>query len=68
MVLVGISKLNPHLHAFSTPEKPHSPLLLTSWEWKAILDAHDGVLHAKFRSFECQAEASAVKLIEEVDR
>ena len=93
MVLVGISKLNPHLHAFATPEKPHSPLLLASWEWeallksehtsiidwqcgdhdsgyewRAILDAHDGVLHAKFQSFECQAEGSAVKLIEEVDR
>jgi hypothetical protein len=94
MVLVGISKSNPHLHVFSTPEKPNSPLVLASWEWdallksdghttiidwqcgdhdsgyesKAILDAHDGVLHAKFQNFECQASGSTGKLIEEVDR
>ena len=40
----------------------------SDFEWKAILDAHDGVMHAKLRSFECQAEGSGAKLIEEVDR
>ncbi|SRR5258708_3045214 len=94
MVLIGISKSNPHLHAFSTPEKPDSPLVLATWEWDALLksdghatvidwncgdhlsgfewranlDAHDGVLHAKLRSFECQAKGSSAKSIEEVDR
>jgi hypothetical protein len=93
MVLVGISKADPHLHVFSTPEKPDSPLVLTSWEWdallksnghtsvidwncgdhlsgfewRAILDAHDGVLHAKLQSFECRA-GSAGRVIEEVVR
>jgi hypothetical protein len=40
----------------------------SDFEWKAILDAHDGVMHAKLRSLECQAEGSGAKLIEEVDR
>jgi hypothetical protein len=40
----------------------------SDYEWKAILDAHDGVLHAKFQSFECQAGGAATKLIEEMNR
>jgi hypothetical protein len=94
MILVGISKTDPHLHVFSTSEKPHSPLVLASWEWdallksnghtsiidwncgdhgsdnewRAILDAHDGVLHAKFQSFECRAGGPAVKMLEEAVR
>jgi hypothetical protein len=37
-------------------------------KWKAILDAHDGVLHAKFQSFECRAGGPAVKMLEEAVR
>jgi len=36
MVLVGISRANPHLHAFTTAENPHTPLVLGSWEWEAL--------------------------------
>jgi hypothetical protein len=92
--LIGISKSNPHLHAFTTPEKPHVPLMLGAWEWdallksdghvsiidwncgdhgsdhewRAILEAYNGVLHAKLQSFECQAGGEAKKLTEEVIR
>ena len=38
MVLVGISKTNPHLHIFSSQEKPNEPLILGSWEWQALHD------------------------------
>jgi hypothetical protein len=36
MVLVGVSRANPHLHAFTTVEKPDKPLVLGSWEWEAL--------------------------------
>lgn len=36
MVLVGVSKANPHLHVFSAAEKPEEPLVLGSWEWEAL--------------------------------
>jgi hypothetical protein len=40
----------------------------SGYEWKAILDAHDGALLAKLRSYECNAQGSAGKLIEVVVR
>jgi hypothetical protein len=78
-ILVGISKLNPHLHAFATAERPKSPLVLGSWEWEAlrtskgqisvidwncgdhgsefewkvILSAENGVLHAERHKSPC---------------
>jgi hypothetical protein len=41
MTLVGISHANPRLHAFSTAEKPNTPLVLGKWEWDA-LQSSDG--------------------------
>jgi len=38
MVVVGVSKTNPHLHVFSSQEKPDKPLILSSWEWEALRD------------------------------
>ncbi len=38
MVLVGISKANPHIHVFSSAEAPGQPLILGDWEWKALRD------------------------------
>jgi hypothetical protein len=43
MALVGISRSNPHLHAFSTTEKPMLPLILSDWEWDALLKSSGGV-------------------------
>jgi hypothetical protein len=40
----------------------------SGYEWKAILDAHGGALHAKLRSYECNPQGSAGKLIEVVVR
>lgn len=37
MLLVGISKQDPHLHAFSAVEKPDAPLVLGAWQWEALL-------------------------------
>jgi hypothetical protein len=39
MVLVGISRKNPHLHIFSSAEDPRKPLILGDWEWKALRDS-----------------------------
>lgn len=39
MVLVGISKQNPHLHVFSSVEKPDVPLILGAWQWEALLQS-----------------------------
>ena len=39
MVLVGISKRNPHLHVFSSVEAPQTPLMLGAWQWDALLKA-----------------------------
>jgi hypothetical protein len=36
MVLVGISKSDPHLHIFSSAENPQTPLILGDWEWAAL--------------------------------
>jgi hypothetical protein len=38
MVVVGISKANPHLHVFSSQDNPNQPLILGSWEWQALRD------------------------------
>lgn len=37
MVLVGISKKDPHLHVFSAIQHPGKPLVLGAWEWAALL-------------------------------
>jgi hypothetical protein len=39
MVLVGISKSNPHLHFFSSKGEPRKPLILGDWEWRALRDS-----------------------------
>ncbi len=39
MVVIGISKTNPHLHVFSSEEKPDKPLILGSWEWQALRES-----------------------------
>ena len=36
VVLVGISKADPHLHVFSSADDPQKPLVLGSWEWQAL--------------------------------
>jgi hypothetical protein len=41
MVLVGLSKANPHLHIFSSVEKPETPLVLGVWVWDALLKSND---------------------------
>lgn len=43
MVLVGISKRNPHLHVFSSVEAANTPLVLNQWQWKALLGSHGTV-------------------------
>jgi hypothetical protein len=40
MVVVGISKQNPHLHVFSSAENPEQPLVLGAWQWEALLKSH----------------------------
>jgi hypothetical protein len=37
MVLVGVSRSDPALHAFATVAHPERPLMLQAHEWKAIL-------------------------------
>jgi hypothetical protein len=39
MVLVGISKADPHLHFFSSSDEPSNPLILGDWEWHALRDS-----------------------------
>ena len=39
MVLIGVSKANPHLHVFASAEKPDEPLILGSWEWEALKES-----------------------------
>lgn len=39
MVLLGISKANPHLHAFHSVANPKKPLVLQYEEWDALLHA-----------------------------
>ena len=43
MVLIGVSKSMPHLHAFTTIAHPERPLLLQAHEWMAILKT-DGLV------------------------
>jgi hypothetical protein len=43
MVLVGISKRDPHLHVFSSVERPSVPLVLGAWQWKQLLESHGTV-------------------------
>jgi hypothetical protein len=57
MVLVGISQSNPHLHVFSTPEKPHSPLVLASWEWEGLLKSE----HLSIIDWQCGDHLSGVE-------
>lgn len=37
MVLLGISKEDPHIHVFASAEDQNAPLILGSWEWEALL-------------------------------
>ncbi|HAT30941.1 MAG TPA: hypothetical protein DCW29_08880 [Janthinobacterium sp.] len=39
MVLIGVSKKNPHLHAFTSLAHPKRPLLLQRSHWNALLKA-----------------------------
>ena len=39
MVLVGVSRANPHLHTFASAEDPNKPLILGDWEWNALRDS-----------------------------
>ena len=36
MVLVGVSRQQPHLHIFSSVEEPQKPLVLGVWVWEAL--------------------------------
>src|SRR5471030_306271 len=38
MVLIGVSKSVPHLHAFTTIAHPERPLVLQAHEWMAVLN------------------------------
>lgn len=35
-VVVGISRTNPHLHAFSSVNSPDSALVLQDWHWETL--------------------------------
>lgn len=37
LVLVGVSRYNPHLHVFAAAESPAQPLLLSGAAWAAVL-------------------------------
>jgi hypothetical protein len=43
MVAVGVSRVNPRLHAFRTVERPKKPLILQASHWQALLDAQGPV-------------------------
>jgi hypothetical protein len=38
-IVVGVSKINPRLHAFGTASKPNQPEYLEEHEWKALSNA-----------------------------
>ena len=42
-VVIGVSKQNPHLHAFGTASKPNDPLYLQKREWEALRNASEAV-------------------------
>jgi hypothetical protein len=35
-IVVGISRKNPHLHAFASAKYPKKPLLLQAWQWVSL--------------------------------
>ena len=35
-IVVGISRNNPHLHAFTTAQNPKEPLILDDYQWKSL--------------------------------
>jgi hypothetical protein len=38
-IVIGVSKANPHLHAFGTASHPNRPLQLEPWEWEKLKDS-----------------------------
>lgn len=36
LVAVGVTRVNPRLHALATTEHPERPLVLESWQWAAL--------------------------------
>jgi hypothetical protein len=42
-IVVGISRDNPHLHAFASVRNPGKPLLLMDWQWNALNGSKDVV-------------------------
>jgi hypothetical protein len=42
MILIGLSREEPHLHVFSTDERPGIPLVMGAWEWDALLQSQSG--------------------------
>lgn len=41
-VVIGVSKINPQLHVFSSASNPDKPLCLQMREWEALRDASTG--------------------------
>ena len=50
MALIGISRNQPHLHAFSSTAHPERPLVLQNREWAALLRANGPIT---IRDWEC---------------
>jgi hypothetical protein len=64
MALIGVSRRDPHLHAFSTAAHPERPLVLQAPAWQALM-ASKG--HAQFTAWACGDHGGDTEIEQVID-